>query len=459
MTPLIELIKDPQLHRALEAQELTEATEVQTQVIPAALAGQDLQVSAATGSGKTLAFLLPIYEKLLAASSMNTGTRCLILTPTRELARQVLKQATLLSKFCKIEAMVISGGAEFKYQRSVLRKNPEIIIATPGRLVEHIDKGNTVLGDLEMLVLDEADRMLDMGFSEDLLRITSECGDTRQSLFFSATLNHSRLGPVAEELLKNPRAITIEGVAEATPDIRQEKILADDAKHKKQLLSWLLANQKFNKALVFTNTKTLASELRGFLAYSNQRVGVLHGDLEQEERNRVMDRLRRNHINVLVATDIAARGLDVRDIDLVINVDMARNSDDYTHRIGRTGRAGASGTAITLISPTEWNLLARAERHTGATIHTRVVAELPAKFKGPKKIKSSGKAVGAKKRDSSKSDKEKDKKDKPKNRLRDQKNVGKRRKPHTDPASYALGDGTAPFKPKAKDPGTIDTEE
>ncbi|MCV6627517.1 MAG: DEAD/DEAH box helicase, partial [Cellvibrionaceae bacterium] len=419
-------------------------TAVQAETIPATLAGRDLLVSAATGSGKTLAFLLPIYQRLLASDSPKTGTRALILTPTRELARQVLKQATLLNKHCKIEAAVIAGGAEFKYQKAVLRKNPEIIIATPGRLVEHIDKGNTDLKDLEILVLDEADRMLDMGFSEDVTHIVEQCGDKHQSLLFSATLRHQKTAQIAKDILREPLAIDISGTPEAQPDITQQKILADSPQQKKQMLAWLLANEKFTKALVFTNTKALASELRGFLAYSNQRVGLLHGDMEQDERNRAMDRLRRNHIDVLVATDIAARGLDVRDIDLVINVDMARNTDDYTHRIGRTGRAGASGLAISLIGANEWNLIVRASQVLGQPIRTRTIDEIPAKYKGPKKIKSSGKVAGKKRS----GDKDDDKKrSKPKKRLRDQKNIGKRRKPSQ---ASSLGDGTGVFKPGAK---------
>ncbi|GAA6152997.1 DEAD/DEAH box helicase [Pseudoteredinibacter isoporae] len=441
------------MHRALEAQELQAATPVQEAAIPAVLEGKDLMVSAATGSGKTLAFLLPVYQRLLAQDSPKTGTRALILCPTRELARQILKQATLLNKFCRLEAAVIAGGAEFKYQKAILRKNPEIIIATPGRLVEHIDKGNTDLGDLETLVLDEADRMLDMGFSEDLERIAGECGSQHQSLLFSATLSHAKAENLASNLLKEPTSIAMEGQDEAQPDIQQQRILSDTPQHKKQLLSWLLANDRFNKALIFTNTKALASELRGFLAYSKQRVGTLHGDMEQDERNRTMDRFRRNHINVLVATDIAARGLDVKDVDLVINVDMARNVDDYTHRIGRTGRAGAQGVAINLVSAHEWDLMAKIETSLGVRMEARNIDELPSNFKGPKKVKSTGKKAGVKKRSekagvkkrSEKEDKN-GKKSKPKKRLRDQKNIGKRRQASTTRAQ-ALGDGSAAFSP------------
>lgn len=454
-TPLMELIQDPQLHRALEAQELQSATAVQEAAIPAALEGKDLMVSAATGSGKTLAFLLPIYQRLLSKDSPKTGTRALILCPTRELARQILKQATLLNKFCRIEATVIAGGAEFKYQKAILRKNPEIVIATPGRLVEHIDKGNTDLGDLEVLVLDEADRMLDMGFSEDLERIAGECGSEHQSLLFSATLTHAKAENLAQNLLKEPLSIAMEDQDESQPDIHQQRILADTPQHKKQLLSWLLANDRFNKALIFTNTKSLASELRGFLAYSKQRVGALHGDMEQDERNRTMDRFRRNHINVLVATDIAARGLDVKDVDLVINVDMARNVDDYTHRIGRTGRAGAQGIAINLVNANEWNLMAKIETSLGVQMEARTVEELPSNFKGPKKVKSTGKKANTKKR--SDKDEKGNKKSKPKKRLRDQKNVGKRRKASVNRAE-ALGDGSAAFTPAKRKPYKDDNE-
>lgn len=433
-----QLLTDAQLHRAVEAQGLFEATEVQQQVIPAAISGKDLQVCAATGSGKTLAFLLPIYQRLLSEKASKSGTRCLILVPTRELARQVLKQATLLSKFCPIKAEVISGGAEFKYQRAMLRNDPEVVIATPGRLVEHMDKGSTELDKLEVLVLDEADRMLDMGFEEDVTRIIGGCGTGHQTLLFSATLKHHHISRLAGDILDQHQEITIEEGLEAIPDIRQQMVLADDAKHKELLLAWLLSHEDFTKALVFTNTKALANKLKGLLEYHNQQVGVLHGDMEQDDRNRVMDRLRRNQINVLVATDIAARGLDVKGIDLVINVDMARNADDYTHRIGRTGRAGESGTAITLIVSYEWDLMARVKRHLNADVELRTIKELEGSFKGPKKIKTSGKAASGKKRSVEKEVASK----KPKVRARDTKNVGKRRKPSNPDIN--LGDGFAP---------------
>lgn len=421
--------------------------------MPIVVAGKDAQVCAATGSGKTLAYLLPIYQRLLTQGSPKTGTRCLILVPTRELARQVLKQATLLGKFCSIKADVITGGAEFKYQKAVFRQNPEVIIATPGRLVEHMDKGSTDLSDLETLVLDEADRMLDMGFEEDVTRICSGCGDQHQTLLFSATLRHEKISHMAQGILKQPEEITIEDGLESSPNIIQQMVLADDAKHKEALLAWLLAHERFTKALVFTNTKTLATKLRGLLSYHNHRVGVLHGDMAQDDRNRVMDRLRRNHIDVLVATDIAGRGLDVKGIDLVINFDMARNADDYTHRIGRTGRAGAEGTAISLINSYEWDLIARVQTQLDSKIEPRLIKELAAKFKGPKKTKTSGKAAGSKKRSS---ETEAKTVPKVKKRARDQKNVGKRRKP-SNPA-LNLGDGFAP--PKRK-PGIlpIDSEE
>ena len=388
---------------ALANEEFTEPTPVQRAVVPLALEDRDLLVTAETGSGKTAAFLLPALQKLLENEARDSSTRVLILTPTRELARQVLAHCLKLKKLTHLKADVVTGGAEFKYQRAMLRKNPEIIVATPGRILEHLQKGSADFSDLEVLVLDEADRMLDMGFSDDVLTIASACNPERQTLLLSATLKHRGIRKVADMVLRDPQVVTVNTVRTEHSSIKQQIILADDPDHKQKLLVKLLEQESAEKTVVFTNTIVQAEKLAGFLRkgelYNSElRAGVLHGDMMQDERNRVMNRIRRGHLDVLVATDVAARGLDVQGVGLVINFDMARSGDDYVHRIGRTGRAGEQGTAISLICSTEWNLMSSIERYLKTRFERRKVAGLEGKYKGPKKLKASGKAAGTKKK-------------------------------------------------------------
>ena len=430
------------LLKSLDEKEFRQPTPVQEQVIPAALAGRDLLVSAETGSGKTLSFLLPMLDRFLRQPAPDTATRALILVPTRELARQVFKQCKQFVRSTRLQVGLIIGGETFKYQRAMLRKNPEIIIATPGRLLEHFEHGNPDLGDLEILVLDEADRMLDMGFSEEVLTIVAACNPARQTLLFSATLKHRRLSAITNDLVTNPKQIILSTARDQHSSIHQQIITADDIKHKSELTSWLLHHETFGKALVFCNKKVQADSLGAFLRYKKHRVAVLHGDMEQDQRKHVLQQLRSGTIKTLVASDVAARGLDVPDIDLVINFDMARNGNDHVHRIGRTGRAGAEGLAISLISANEWNLMSSIERYLGLKFERRTIAELKGGYQGPKKLKKSGKAAGEKKR---KATPEKKTAAKRKQRQRDKKNIGKRRQP----SSRQPTDGSGPLKKRS----------
>jgi superfamily II DNA/RNA helicase len=215
---------------------------------------------------------------------------------------------------------------------------------------------------------------------------------------FSATLGHKGIQRVAARLLMAPELVTLSTAKNPHVDIRQQLILADHVRHKEHLLAWLLAHETYEKALVFTNTRAQADKLGGFIRYHKQKAAVLHGEMDQKERNRVMDLFRRGYVNVLVATDVAARGLDVQGVDLVINFEIARSGDDYVHRIGRTGRAGRQGLAITLIGSLEWNPMSSIERYLNTRFERRTIKELPGAYKGPKKLKSSGKAAGSKKR-------------------------------------------------------------
>jgi len=416
---------DKRLLKAIDKLGFQTPTPVQVETIPRAMDHKDLLVSSETGSGKTAAFLLPTLHQMLVKAAPESGSRMLILLPTRELARQVMKHFKQLAEFTHLKFALICGGETFKFQRAMFRKNPEVIIATPGRLLEHIEHGTPDFSELEFLILDEADRMLDMGLSEDVLKIVSCCNVDRQTLLFSATLSHRGLSKMMAGMLREPETIKLNTVREQHQNIRQQIVAADDSLHKGRLTAWLLANETFDKAMVFTNTRLQADKLGSYLLSKGQRMGVLHGELEQDERNRIMQLLRQGIINVLVATDVAARGIDVKGVDLVINFDMARSGKEHVHRIGRTGRAGEEGVAICLISPPEWNLMASIGRYLRIDFEQRTIESQLGKYKGPLKTKASGKAAGSKKA----KQKKKDKEVKVKQRHRDKKNIGKRRKP------------------------------
>ncbi len=441
MTTFADFDLPYELTRALDKLGLAEPTPVQVQAIPPALAGRDLLVSAATGSGKTAAFLLPMLARFLdnPDTPPEAGTRGLIIVPTRELAQQIHDEFLRLGSYTRLRAGVITGGAPTRHQIATLRKNPEILIATPGRLLEHLDRGEAELGDLEVLVLDEADRMLDMGFAPDVLSILTRCAPERQSILLSATLHHRGLKPFTDQLLRDPEVVAVDPARAMPAVIHQQVILADSPEHKRALATWLLQNEPYEKAVVFTNTREGATRLGDALRAQGVRAGVIHGDIEQRERNRVLGLLRNGQINVLVATDVAARGLDVPGVQLVINFDVARSGDDHLHRTGRTGRAGERGLAVSLVGHADWNNMASIERYLRLEVERRVVPGLKAKFEGPRK------AAGKKPERKTKSAAPK-----PKQRHRDLKNKGKRRVP-TGARDTAPGDMPPPRKPRKED--------
>ncbi|MBT4522733.1 MAG: DEAD/DEAH box helicase [Halieaceae bacterium] len=445
MNPISEfeaLELDRRLQLGLSAMDLKEPTEVQREVIPAALEGRDLRVSAETGSGKTLAYLIPLVQRILGTSSNpQAGTLGLILVPTRELARQVLKHCRKLTAKCPVDVQAITGGADFKYQTSIFRKNPAIIIATPGRLLEHCEKRSADLSCLETLILDEADRMLDMGFREDVLKINGFCAAQKQVLMLSATLKHKGVGDIAKALLNAPKKIRIGQIRAPHSSIFHQIILADSATHKDKLLTALLQNGDYKRVLVFASKRATAKRLAGLLSYHKLRCACLHGEMSTEERKEVVIQFSDGKVNVVCASDLAARGLDVKDISLVVNYDMPNSGDDYLHRTGRTGRAGAQGLAISLVGSTEWNLMISIERYLKLDFERHTLPGLKAKFNGPKKQKASGKATGSKKKRS------KTREEKSKSRKRNQKNLGKPHKAQNDKESSG-NDGFSPLKRK-----------
>lgn len=428
-----ELGLDDRLLRALTEMGIESPTEVQAQTIPLALDGGDLQVSAETGSGKTAAFLLPILQRFLNSQQRPAGTQMLVLTPTRELARQINKECEKFARFTSIKVAALTGGQEMKYQAALLRRDPEIVVATPGRVVDHIKAKNIDLSSLACLVFDEADRMFDMGFAEDLNAILEQLPSERQTMLFSATLNHLKVASFARRALNEPRQLSI--TRSGLPDsIKQQIVLADDEKHKDKLTAKLLNDESYEKAIVFTNTRAKASKLEAYLRYTGLRCGVIHSEFSQDERLRVLNLLRDGRIDILVATDVAARGIDVDGVDLVINYDMTRKGDEHVHRTGRTGRAGKQGTAISLVTATEWNLMHGIERYLKLKFEQRKVPGLEGVFKGPKKLKASGKAAGSKKK--------KDKKAAPKGAAK----KAKPKKPANKGVFQVSGDGLAPLK-------------
>lgn len=462
MSVFHDLIADTQLRKAIDQLGYEQPTPVQLAAIPQALAGKNLLVSSKTGSGKTAAFLLPACQSLLTNKAVNlSSTRMLVLTPTRELARQIVKNAQALLRYTPIKVGVICGGEELKYQKALLRKNPEILVGTPGRLAEHVAHNATDFSGLEFLILDEADRMMDMGLNEDVVKITETCRLERQTLLFSATLEQKGLRQFIKQVIPgDAEEIYID---EAPNLIQQQMVLTDDAKHKEKLLVALLQKSTYAKAIVFANTKIRVAQLESFLRYHKYRTGALHGDITQDERKQVLDAFRQGKSQILVATDVAARGLDIDGVDLVINVDIAHSGDEYLHRIGRTGRADREGLAISFVTATDWNLVKGIERYLNVTFERITVPGVEASYKGPEKVKNSGKTVGVKKKTTDKNEKKSGKNktvtEKVKVRERDKKNIGKRRAPSGVAGAAPTLDGFAPPPKKVQARLQDDTDE
>ena len=393
---------DKRLLGAIEDLGFHQPTAIQQQAIPAVMTGKDLMASSQTGSGKTLAFLLPILQRLLRQKAYTKrDARALLLAPTRELAFQVAADFRAAASKTQIKAALIVGGENFIDQAKTLRRDPQVIIATPGRLVEHLDQNHLGLNGLEVLVLDEADRMLDLGFADDLRKIGEQADHRkRQTLLFSATLDDEEIANLSIDLLNEATRIEIGSSIDQHQDISQQLYLADHLDHKEALLDALLQQADYNQALVFTATKADTERLATLLKSKGHNAGALSGDLAQAARNKVVDEFKRGQIKLLVATDVAARGLDIRNVSHVVNFDLPKHPEDYIHRIGRTGRAGASGTALSLVSKKDWPSLVRIQLFLKREFSFEVIPGLEAKFKGVKpkapKAKASRKPVKAK---------------------------------------------------------------
>ena len=383
----------PNILKSIVDSGYTTPTPIQAQAIPEALAGHDLMASAQTGTGKTAAFMLPALHRLAQPSAVRSkGPRILVLTPTRELAQQVSNAASQYGKNMRLKVVSILGGMPYPLQNKLLSGFVDILVATPGRLIDHIQRGRIDFSRLEMLVLDEADRMLDMGFVDDVERIAAATPASRQTLLFSATLD-GVIGKLAQRLLKDPKRISIASSKARHENIEQRLMYVDDMAHKNRLLDHLLRDVDLNQAVVFTATKRDADQLADSLAAQGHAAAALHGDMNQRERNRTLLNLRRGNLRVLVATDVAARGIDVSGISHVINFDLPKFAEDYVHRIGRTGRGGASGIAISFASGRDAMHLKKIERYTGLSITAHTVPGMEPKYK-PRPAKPGFKSGG-----------------------------------------------------------------
>ena len=389
-----KLALHPSILKAITESGYTTPTPIQAQAIPQALAGHDLMASAQTGTGKTAAFVMPALQRLSTASTVNSrGPRVLVLTPTRELANQVTAAAIKYGKHMRFRIGSVVGGMPYPPQMRLLSQPLDILVATPGRLLDHMERGRIDYSRLEVLVLDEADRMLDMGFIHAVEKIAAATPATRQTLLFSATLD-GNIAKLASRLLKNPQRIQMATQQERHENIEQRLHHVDDGAHKHRLLTHLLDDINLDKAIVFTATKRGADRLAKTLYAKGHPAAALHGDMNQNQRNRAITNLRSGTVRLLVATDVAARGIDVSGITHVINFDLPKSAEDYVHRIGRTGRAGAKGIAISFAAPDNFQQLRDIERFTQQTIPSHVIPGLEPTSK-PRQHAPSGQRRGS----------------------------------------------------------------
>jgi len=356
---------DAQILRAIDEEGYTNPTPIQAQAIPLVLAGRDLMAMAQTGTGKTAAFTLPLLQRLLpqantSASPARHPVRALILAPTRELAIQVETSVKTYSKHVPLRSTVVFGGVDIKTQKPALMQGVEILVATPGRLLDHVESRNLMLNQVQVLILDEADRMLDMGFMPDLKRILALLPKQRQTLLFSATFS-DEIRKLAHDFLVNPATVEAERRNTASENVKQLFISADQDQ-KFDVLADLIRGRNMTQVLVFTRTKLAAARISRKLERTGIPADAIHGDKSQQERIKALEAFKQGKIIALVATDVAARGLDIDQLPLVVNYELPTNAEDYVHRIGRTGRAGASGEAISLVDGEEERQLRDIEK-------------------------------------------------------------------------------------------------
>jgi len=343
-----------ELLRAVSEQGYSEPTPVQVKAIPVVLQGRDIMASAQTGTGKTAAFTLPLLHRLSEQGGHQRQPRALILAPTRELAAQVNENLRAYGRHIKLRSLEIFGGVNINPQISKLQRGIDVLVATPGRLIDHMQRGTVDLSKIEFLVLDEADRMLDMGFRPAIERIVKVLPKQRQTLLFSATFS-KEITQMAQNYLKNPERVETAPPNSTVESIAQQAFRVDQ-KQKREVLSWLIGSNNWQQVLVFTRTKHGANRLARQLETDGLPAAAIHGNKSQGARTKALSEFKKNKIRVLVATDIAARGLDIDQLPHVVNFDIPNVPEDYVHRIGRTGRAGRDGLAVSLVAGSEHGL-------------------------------------------------------------------------------------------------------
>ncbi len=382
---------DQRLLRAIEHLGFEQMTEIQAEAIPTAVAGRDLMATSQTGTGKTIAFALPMLHRLMhLRRPASQDPRGLILAPTRELALQVFESVRYLSMNTMFKPALIVGRESMQAQEKILSRRPDILVATPGRLLDHCRAGTVKLDHVQVLVLDEADRMLDLGFSEDVLKIAGMPNKAPcQKMLFSATLDDKAIEEIADKILDVPERIEISKPKQEHAHIEQRLYFSDHLDQKNEQLKRIVEQEEFRQMIVFTATKSDTIRLTEMLnqGYGERELpaAALHGDMLQNQRKRTIDQFRRGHYKILVATDVAARGLDISTVSHVVNFDLPVNPEDYIHRIGRSGRSGDAGLALSLVGPKDWNALQRIEAFLERKMTYSELPGLVAKFKGFKK--------------------------------------------------------------------------
>ena len=385
---------DEKIISALKDLDYEEATEIQKKAIPIALKRRDILAAAQSGTGKTAAFLLPILAELLETKQTKTILRTLILVPTRELASQISKAVEDFSKYMDISSLAMVGGVSTKDQEKKIAKGIDILVATSGRLMEHLKNGTVDLSSVTTVVIDEVDTMLDMGFLEDIEKILPNVGPKRQIMMFSATMNQN-VKKLAKEFLKDPVVIEVAQQRSAVKIIDQQIVLVDEA-NKAAALSYIIGSNNYSQVLVFVNMKIEADTLVEHLELDGLTAGCIHGDIRQTARAKVMRKFKSGDIRVLVATDIAARGIDIQLLPIVVNYALPETTADYTHRIGRTGRAGNPGIALTLLSVKDYKMMIEIEKDLIINIPRREIEGFEATEKKPRLFKARPKQLSVK---------------------------------------------------------------
>ncbi|MGI6605279.1 MAG: DEAD/DEAH box helicase [Firmicutes bacterium] len=381
MTTFAELGLSASVLQAIADMGFEEATPIQAQAVPAAMADKDIIGQAQTGTGKTAAFGIPLVEKLTSEPS---GIQGIVITPTRELAVQVAEELNRIGQFKGIRAVPIYGGQDINRQISALRKRPQIVVGTPGRLLDHLRRRTIFLGNVRLAVLDEADEMLDMGFIEDIEAILQEAPGERQTMLFSATMPEP-IRNLAQRFMKDPRVISVQAKELTVPSIHQAYLEVPE-RLKFDVLCRLLDIQAPELSIVFGRTKRRVDELAGALSKRGYAAQGIHGDLTQAKRESVLREFKEGATEILVATDVAARGLDISGVTHVYNFDIPQDPEWYVHRIGRTGRAGKAGQAITFVTPREREQLRVIERLTGRRIERQPIPSLTQAVEGQQRL-------------------------------------------------------------------------